>query len=288
MMLKTKINYSIMPLKIENNNLKNNYLMLLCRIAKRKGNNTHLLIKDIILLKRSERDLNQDFFQTVLFSYDFVIIVAMLIVSKIFISNNYILSLLILFSNNILIMNQTNNIVVNLNNLFKLKYDYANLDLYKISENTIEDLYNSKIKLCKVMMYIPTILYTCLGIIFLIRFINQDIAFMTISILTMVIFAFIIYNFAPHLSLYMTPYLVSLDNVYDEYVKKGEEFLDNKLYNFPKKILVLPLTYFLLISSLLNIVSGTYWKYVYIVYCIVTLCTMKLLMNKFKNFTRKV
>ncbi|GEP64807.1 hypothetical protein CBE01nite_25750 [Clostridium beijerinckii] len=252
------------------------------------NSNNKLVLKDLNILIKGDNELKTNFFTVTLFSYELIIEVAILISINSFIENIYLYSMLIIFFNNILILNQANNIINSLTRIFKYKYDLPNIDIYKMSQTSLKDLYESKVKLGRLFMLIPTFIFVIFNSYMLVCKLNIS-TYYIVSQILLLILSIANYYLAPIFSLYMSPYIISFSN--NEFEEsdslKDEDKLYSKFYNIPKMILIMPVSYLFFINSVVNIFKYDTWIYINIAYCFLTLALVLIFNRYFRNIVHK-
>lgn len=251
-------------------------------------NNNKLVLKDLNILLKGDTELKSNFCTVVLFSYELIVEIAVLAAINNFIRNIYLYSMLIIFFNNILILNQANNTINSLTRIFKYKYDLPNINMYKMSQTSLKDLYESKVKLARLFMLIPTFIFIIFNSYMLISKLNFNTYYIICEILLLIL-SFASYYLAPIFSLYMSPYIISFSN--NEFEEndtlKDEDRLYSKFYNIPKMILIMPVSYLFFINALINIFKYDTWIYINVTYCVLTLILIFIFNSYFKNIVDK-
>lgn len=282
------IKYSYINTYINNNNhIYLKYVQLLKKLNSFFYKNDFLILKDIHILSNDNKQLKTQFFTIAFFSYEFTINIAILIVMNKFVDNVYLYSMIIIFLNNILILTQANDVTNSLTEIFKFKYDIPNLDIYKNSESSLKDLYISKVKLQRLIIVIPTIIFVIFNSCILLIKTNFTI-YGVFSEIMLLIVSVLIYHLSPVFSLYMSPYIISVSNYNfeDNGNIKDEDTLYNRFYNIPKLILVVPPMYLFFINSVINLFENRVWGYVNILYCLLTLFIIFVFNKYFKKIIK--
>lgn len=271
-----------------NNCIYLKYIQLLKKLNKFFYKNDFLISKDICILENNSKELKTQFFTIAFFSYEFTMIIAILIVINKFVDNIYLYSMIIIFLNNILIFGQANDVTNSLTEIFKFKYDIPNLDIFKNSKSSLKDLYISKVKLQRLIIFIPLIIFLLFNSYIL--FIKTNFSIYGIfSEIILLVLSILIYYFAPVFSLYMNPYIISISkyNFEDNENIKDEDALYNRFYSIPKLILVVPIIYLFFINSIVNLFKDKTWMYINIVYFLLTLVMIFIFNKYFKKIIKK-
>lgn len=291
-----KIDYSIQDYKVEYNSseLKERYINIMVWINKKLFHNVKifkyigyiifqdlnffnkdldfLIYKDLNIIKNLKSLLKKDFFSTVVLPYDYFVIITLASVVIMRVSNEYLVTIFMIFCTVSLIFNQVNTLVITTEDIFKFREDSNNIELYKISKYNIKHILQSKIRLCLIMMLFPFIVYEISAVIILIIKFGMSLMLLK-SIMLFFIITISIYFFAPKINLYIYAYIMSLSNSksINKEEDNNEDELIHKFCELPKKLIIIPLMYLLLINSVMPLITNDMWKYILLLYVAITL-----------------
>ncbi|MBG9937854.1 hypothetical protein [Bacillus tropicus] len=235
------------------------YFSKLYSLFNRRIFNDDILEFEIKLLERERFLISPKFFQMIFFTYESLFYMG-LFVNLFQSSHDNVLEYLLFMALLLLIM---------FNHCFELRTEYPQLFLlgaikekivlFRFSGTGIYPLYRSKISLMYTLMIIPTICLLMVTIYMM--FINTTYIFGIIIIC-------ITFRLVPIVQMWATTFLIKTD--YITYMDVGsteeEEFI-NKIQAIPRKILVLPLLYFLYFLLFMQIPVQVMF-YIFFVYVI--------------------
>lgn len=264
-------------------NVKEKYLVMIKKLST-SFNNQFLIEKDLKILRNKISFLNKSIFSTVFLPYDFFIIITFVYCLKQNTGNDYLIVLCVIFGMVSILFNQINTISSTFSSIFRFEPDMKNAELYKISKYSIEDVLKAKIRLCRIMSFAPFLITVIISGCLLLGVgvsLTQNLGFLIVMLMV----AVSVYFFAPNMKLYIYKYLMEKEIISDE--EKMEEKIDeltNRFCEIPRKLLILPMMYVLLINSVFRLLEGNEWQtilYIYLVWLTVML-TLELL------FVRKI
>ncbi|QLI76523.1 hypothetical protein [Bacillus pumilus] len=244
-----------------------------------RTNKSFLFKKELINLERKRWIVSPGVFSIVIYSLESFFYCGILIgIVKNTDDSSLIMAMLILF-----------NVLSMIIHCFEVSYEYPqvfflgsegkSIDLLKASPNGVMGLFEAKIKLLEVILFIPFIINMIISLIV----INSVKELNLLSFLQIIILLFSVYKISPLIQLYMAPFFskFSFDDIQEVGSTYDEKELHIKAQSLPRNFIVVPL----LIFSFINIFIPVYkWinniELYYFIYFMLTIVAFKFISKK--------
>ncbi|PRR90366.1 MULTISPECIES: hypothetical protein [unclassified Bacillus (in: firmicutes)] len=238
-----------------------------------------LFKKELINLERKRWIVSPGVFSIIIYSLESFFYCGILIgIVKNTDDSSLIMAMLILF-----------NVLTMIIHCFEVSYEYPqvfflgsegkSIDLLKTSPNGVMGLFESKLKLLEVILFIPLIINMVISLIV----INSVKELNLSSFLQIIILLFTLYKISPLIQLYMAPLFskFSFDDIQEVGSTYDEKELHIKSQSLPRNFIVVPL----LIFSFINIFIPIYkWinhiELYYFIYFMLTIVVFKFISKK--------
>lgn len=239
------------------------YLLKGFSILNKKTFKSSLLENELTLLSRERFLVSPKFFSMVFITYESTFFFGML-TGLLLSTENNMLQYLVYLSFILLIMfNHSFELRTEFPHIFLLGAFKNKLDLFRYSGRGIKPLFQSKVNLMSILMTIPTLLLMLITLI---------LSFRDFKYLVAIIVIILTYKLVPLVQMWAATYLIKTEYVDDlEVGKTEEEGIIDKIQALPRKVLVLPVLFFLysLLFIAWNKIVITYFLYIYFIYYLI-------------------
>lgn len=253
------------------------YIKLVNKIF--RAENNFLFKKELINLERKRWIVSPGVFSIIIYSLEgFFYCGVLLGIVENSDNSSFIMAMLLLF-----------NVLTIIIHCFEVSYEYPqvfflgsegkSIHLLKTSPNGVEKLFESKIKLLEVCLFIPLVINIIISLIV----INLMKELNLISCLQIFILLFAVYKISPLIQLYMAPLFskFSFDDIQEVGSTYDEKILHIKSQSLPRNFILVPLLIFSFINIFVPIYKWIHYiDWYYFIYFMLSMIVFKIISKK--------
>ncbi|BBE30738.1 hypothetical protein OSSY52_08790 [Tepiditoga spiralis] len=263
------------------------YVLTLKKVNSVFNNKNFLVEKELNIIKNSRWLVSPSFYSKIIANYDFYFMTGVIITNFKYINSiGYIISLILLF-NVLLIFNQVTELRRDHLFIYTLSSEKRNINLVKLSGNSIDIVYKSKLNLMRLNLLVPSIITFFISLYLTIEKINFMNYNFYLCIITSIFTLVYMIWFAPISVLYIEPMFSRFDykNTEELIDKRIEENIYEKILKIPRLILFTPVLLILYFNVFFNYLDKikNFFPFIFLIYFVIISVTFNYFFNYIKE-----